>query len=72
MNNTALLEDKIKASGKKKSYLAQKVGLSSTGFRNCVINKAEFKSRQIDILCDELGINSLREKEAIFFAKSGS
>lgn len=72
MNNTILLEEKIKASGKKKTYLAQKVGLSLTGFRNCIINKAEFKSTQINILCDELSISSLQEKESIFFAKSGS
>lgn len=72
MNNTALLEDKIKKSGKKITYLAEKVGLSYAGFRNCVINKAEFKSSQIDILCDELSITSLREKEAIFFDKAGA
>lgn len=72
VNNTDLLKDKIKQSGKKISYLAQQVGLSRAGFRNCVINKAEFKSSQIDILCAELGITTLREKEAIFFAKRGA
>lgn len=68
MTNTALLEDKISQSGLKKTYLAEKVGLSLAGFRNCCINKAEFKARQIQILCDELKITSLKEKEAIFFA----
>lgn len=72
MNNTALLEDKIKESGKKRVYLAKQCGLSYAGFRNCVTNKAEFKAKQIDILCDELNITSLREKENIFFAKIGS
>lgn len=72
MNNTALLEAKIKESGKKRNFLAEKVGLSYAGFRNCVTNKAEFKSSQIDILCDELNITSLKEKEAIFFAKLGA
>lgn len=72
MNNTKLLEQKIKESGKKITYLAEKVGLSYAGFRNCVINKAEFKASQIDILCDELHINSLKEKQLIFFAKSGA
>lgn len=69
MNNTALLEQKIKESGKRRNYLAEKIGLSYAGFRNCVINKAEFKSSQIDILCEELNVTSLKEKEAIFFAK---
>lgn len=72
MTNTELLEDKILKSGKKKGFLAKKVGLSLAGFRNCVTNKAEFKAAQIDILCAELNITSLREKEAIFFAKAGS
>lgn len=72
MTDTKLLEQRIAASGKKKMYLAEKVGLSYAGFRNCVTNKAEFRASQIDILCEELGITSLREKEAIFFAKLGS
>lgn len=72
MTNTELLEKKISESGKKKTYLAEKVGLSLAGFRNCVTNKAEFKASQIDILCEELNIRSLREKEAVFFAKSGA
>lgn len=72
MNNTELLEKKIAESGKKKGYLAEKVGLSRAGFRNCLINKAEFKATQIDVLCAELEITSLEEKNVIFFAKSGS
>ena len=70
MTNTKLLEDKIKRSGKKISYLAEKCGLSYAGFRNCVINKAEFKASQIEILCKELEITSLKDKQAIFFAKN--
>lgn len=72
MNNTELLEQKIKESGKKITYLAEKVGLSYAGFRNCVTNKAEFKASQIDILCNELQIDSLKERQRIFFAKLGA
>lgn len=68
MVNTELLEQKIKESGKKKGYLAQKCGLTLAGFRNCVKNDAEFKASHIKILCAELNITSLKEKEAIFFA----
>lgn len=68
MTDTILLEEKILKSGKKKNFLAQKVGLSLAGFRNCVTNRAEFKASQIAILCDELNINDPEEKEAIFFA----
>ena len=67
MTNTELLEQWIQKSGKKKSFLAEKVGLSPAGFRNCCINRAEFKAGQIQILCDELSITSLEDKELIFF-----
>ena len=72
MTNTELLEQKIQQSGKKIKHLAEKCGLTYAGFRNCVLNKAEFKASQIDILCVELNITSLRDKEAIFFAKVGA
>lgn len=72
MTNTVLLEKLIKESGKKKKYLAEKVNLSGAGFRNCIINKAEFTASQIDILCEELNITSLKLKQAVFFAKSGA
>lgn len=77
MTNTKLLEDKISNSGKKVKYLAEKCGMSYAGFRNCVINKknpktntvAEFKVSQVDILCEELNITNLEEKELIFYFK---
>ena len=69
LTNTELLEKKIQESGLKKGYLSEKCGLTRAGFRNCVINKSEFTTSQISVLCEELGITSLREKEAIFFAK---
>lgn len=72
MTNTELLEDKIKKSGKKISYLAEKCGLSYAGFRNCVTNKAEFKVSHVEILCRELDITSLKERHTIFFAVVGS
>ena len=72
MTNTELLYDAIKESGKKKGFLAEKVGLSTAGFRNCCKNKAEFTARQIQILCEELNISSLKTRHAIFFANVGS
>lgn len=68
MTNLELLEAKIKQSGKKKSYLAKKVGLTPAGFRNCCLNKSEFRTSQVKILCEELNIDNAEEKEAIFFA----
>ena len=72
MTNTELLEKRISDSCKKKGFLAEKVGLSRAGFRNCMVNKAEFTASQIDILCEELNITCLKDRFAIFFAKVGS
>lgn len=69
MTNKKLLEARIAASGKKKGYLSEKCGLSRQGFLNCINGKAEFNATQIQVLCDELNITSLKEKDAIFFAK---
>lgn len=69
MTNTKLLEKWIEKSGKKKKFLAEKIGLSYAGFRNCMTNKAEFKTSHVDALCKELGITNLKDKEAIFYAR---
>lgn len=69
MTNKKRLEEKIAMSGKKKGHLSKKCGLSHQGFLNCINGKAEFNARQIQALCDELNITSLKEKDAIFFAK---
>ena len=68
MTNKELLEEKITKSGKKKGYLAKKIGLSRMGFYNCLNNKAEFDASHIKVLSAELNITSLRERDAIFFA----
>ncbi len=68
MTNETKLEKKIKDSGKKKGYLAKKCGLSRAGFRNCIKGDAFFNTSQVNILCEELNITTLKEKESIFFA----
>ncbi len=68
MTNRKLLEKRIKESGKKKGYLAKKCGLSRQGFTNCVKGIAFFNTSHIKILCKELDITSLADKESIFFA----
>lgn len=68
MTNIELLDEKIKKSGKKKGYLAEKLGISRAGFRNLCLGKTQFRTEQVKILCDELNIVNPKEKEAIFFA----
>lgn len=69
MVDTELLEQKIVESGKKIGYLADKLGISRQYFRMKCKNKADFTNRETDILCDELSITTLTEKEKIFFKK---
>lgn len=69
MTNQTLLEEKIRLSGKKKGYLAEKLGLSRQGFKNRCMNLSEFTTGQVQILCEELNIKSLKERQAIFFAQ---
>lgn len=68
MTNVTLLEDKIRESGKKKSYLAAKLGVSRAGFRNLCLGKSQFRTGQVKILCEELNIVDNEEKLSIFFA----
>lgn len=69
MVDTELLKQKIIESGKKIGYLAEKLGISRQYFRMKCKNKADFTNRETDILCDELSITTLTEKEKIFFKK---
>lgn len=69
MTNEKLLMEKIRESGKKMCYLASKCDLSYAGFRNCIKNKAEFRVSHVDVLCFELNITNLEEKERIFYFK---
>lgn len=70
MVNTELLEEAIRASGKRKQYLADKIGCTIQSFRMRCTNRYDFKSTDIDVLCQELGISRLTDKERIFFAKN--
>lgn len=70
MTNTKLLREKMDNSGLKTSYIAEKLGLSVTQFRRKINNLYSFDQCEISVLCDLLRITSLKEKEAIFFAKN--
>lgn len=67
MVNTQMLEDIIKASGIKKGYLADKLGISVQNFKLKCDNKSDFRTNEVAILCSELGITKLTDKEKIFF-----
>jgi len=69
MTDTKLLEQKIDESGYKRSYIAKAIGLKSAyGLAKKINNETEFKATEINALCELLKIDSLEEKELIFFA----
>ena len=68
MTNTSLLEEYIKKSGYKKSFLAAQLGITAYAFALKCNNKNEFKANEIDILCKLLKIG-MKNRMAIFFAK---
>lgn len=69
MTDSAALREKIKEKGLKYSFLAKKLGLSAYGLSLKIDNKNEFRTSEVAILCEILGITSLKEKEKLFFAQ---
>jgi DNA-binding Xre family transcriptional regulator len=67
--DTQHLENIIKEKGIKKSYLAEKLGISIQSLRLKINNISDFKNTETDTMCKELGITSLVLKEKIFFKK---
>lgn len=70
MVDTQLLEAAISESGKKKTYLAFQLGISIQTLRLKIKNIYPFDTDEVAILCDEIGIKRLTDKERIFFAKN--
>lgn len=69
MVDTQYLDNLITDSGKSKTFLARKMGISPQNFRLKRKNKLDFRLSEVDILCTELGITRLSDKEKIFFMK---
>ena len=69
MTDLVLLNDRIKESGFRKPFLAQKLGISRQAFYAKLAGKNEFNSNQIQIMCKTLGINP-KDMKAIFFAET--
>lgn len=68
MTNTELLEEKIRESGLKKSFIAEKIGVSRATLCALLSAKSEFKASQIRTLCELLDIEDDATMKAIFFA----
>lgn len=67
MTDTLKLRERIMQSGLKYKYIAEQMGLTRYGLMQKINNQYDFKSSEIAMLCDILRIESLEEKERIFF-----
>lgn len=71
LTDTIALKELISKNGLKMKFVAEYLGLSPYGFQLKVENKQEFKTSEVAALCELLKIDSLKEKERIFFAHKG-
>ncbi len=68
MTDTELLWNIIDSKGIKRRAVAHAIGMSYQGFLNKMKHKRDFTATEIQRLCEFLNIESLEEKERIFFA----
>ena len=66
MADKLYLDEFIKKSGKKKSFLAEKCGMARQTFFNKCQKPEEFRADKMIILCEEIGITSEEDKKRIF------
>ena len=66
MGDAKLLEEVIGKSGKKKGYLAEKIGVSRQTFSKKCKEPEMLTNLQVSILCDELNITKLTDRVKIF------
>jgi hypothetical protein len=66
MGNAQYLEDAIKCSGKKKGYLADRIGVTRQTFTKKCKDPSSFTNLQVSVLCAELEITRLTDRAKIF------
>lgn len=69
MTNTAAMKNAIARSGLKKAFIASKIGVCYQTLSSKINNRTQFKSSEIETICELLGISDLEEKNNIFFAQ---
>jgi len=70
VTDTKLFYEAVERSGKRKEYLANKCGITVQSLRRKATNLSYFTNREIEILCEELGIETPDELHRIFFAQN--
>ena len=69
VTNTEMLREAIKKSGLKLEFIAEKLGITRFSLAKKIENITEFKTSEVQKMCDVLQIEDVNTKEAIFFAK---
>ena len=69
MVNVEMLDNKITESGKTKTFLCNKLGMTLQTFKKKCTGESDFFLSEVDTLCTELNIKTLTEKNNIFFGK---
>ena len=67
MTNRELLNERIDASGFKRQYIAEQLGITRESLGNKISGRSEFVASEIKTLCKLLRINNADMKR-IFFA----
>ena len=68
MTNTVALRDRIRASGLKLGYIADRLGVSTYTLQRKIDNLSEFRVSEVDAIA-KLLVMSPAEKDAYFFAQ---
>ena len=68
--NTELLDEKIESSGLKVNFIVEKLGVSAAGFYKKKNGEIPFRTAEVYVLCDLLGITDDTEKTKIFCPES--
>lgn len=66
MGNPQYLDELIKMSGKKRAFLAEKLGISRQTFAKKCKDPSSFTNLQANILCDEINVTKLTDRQKIF------
>lgn len=66
MGNPQYLEEVICSSGKKKGYLAERLGVTRQTFTKKCKDPSSFTNLQANILCEELNVTKLSDRQKIF------
>lgn len=70
MTDSMLLKSYIEKSGLKMSHIAQKMNISRAVLWRKINNLSAFNQYEIESLCEIIGIKTLKDRNAVFFAKN--